>query len=102
MQHCIVILCSADLQVKPVVDISWFSLQLYSLTGRRGMGILYLYSVLGFAVLRGVTPDFGALSKTEHFLEGAFRSVAGPQCWMVQGCCTPFMLGCMDSSVSCD
>ena len=61
------------LQVKPVVDITWFTFRLYKLTGRRGMAILYLYSFLGFAILRGVTPDFGALSGKEYFLEGAFR-----------------------------
>lgn len=49
--------------VKPVVDIAWFSLQLYQLTGRRGMAILYMYAFLGFGALRAVTPDFGALAK---------------------------------------
>ncbi|KAK9820297.1 hypothetical protein WJX72_008694 [[Myrmecia] bisecta] len=61
--------------VKPVVDILWFSLQLGQLTGRRGMAILYLYSFLGFACLKLVTPDFGALAKKEYFLEGAFRNI---------------------------
>ena len=61
------------LQVKPVVDITWFTFRLYKLTGRRGMAILYLYSFVGFAILRAVTPDFGALSGKEYFLEGAFR-----------------------------
>ncbi len=56
-----------------MVDITWFTFRLYKLTGRRGMAILYLYSFLGFAILRGVTPDFGALSGKEYFLEGAFR-----------------------------
>ena len=49
--------------VKPVVDIAWFSVQLYQLTGRRGMAILYLYAFLGFGALSAVTPDFGALAK---------------------------------------
>lgn len=38
--------------VKPVVDIVWFSWQLGRLTGRRGIGILYLYSCLGFLTMR--------------------------------------------------
>lgn len=49
--------------VKPVVDIAWFSVQLYQLTGRRGMAILYLYAFLGFGALSAVTPNFGALAK---------------------------------------
>ena len=61
------------LQVKPVVDITWFSWQLWRLTGRRGMAFLYLYSLLGFACLKLVTPDFGLLANTEYRLEGAFR-----------------------------
>ena len=63
-------------QVKPVVDITWFSWQLWRLTGRRGMAFLYLYSLLGFACLKLVTPDFGLLANTEYRLEGAFRWVA--------------------------
>ncbi len=49
--------------VKPVVDIAWFSVQLYQLTGRRGMAILYLYAFLGFGALSAVTPDFGGLAR---------------------------------------
>ena len=49
--------------VKPVVDIAWFSVQLWQLTGRRGMAILYLYAFLGFGALSAVTPNFGALAK---------------------------------------
>lgn len=49
--------------VKPVVDLAWFSVQLYQLTGRRGMAILYLYAFLGFGALSAVTPDFGTLAK---------------------------------------
>lgn len=60
-------------QVKPVVDITWFSWQLWRLTGRRGMSFLYLYSFLGFACLKLVTPDFGLLAQVEYRLEGAFR-----------------------------
>ncbi|KAL3156583.1 hypothetical protein ABBQ38_000874 [Trebouxia sp. C0009 RCD-2024] len=61
--------------VKPVVDITWFSWQLWRLTGRRGMTFLYLYSFLGFACLKLVTPDFGLLAKAEYRLEGAFRNI---------------------------
>ncbi|EIE25187.1 hypothetical protein COCSUDRAFT_65142 [Coccomyxa subellipsoidea C-169] len=61
--------------VKPVVDIAWFSVQLYQLTGRRGMAILYLYAFLGFGALSAVTPDFGGLARKEYFLEGAFRNI---------------------------
>jgi ABC-type uncharacterized transport system fused permease/ATPase subunit len=60
--------------VKPVVDISWFSWQLWRLTGQRGMAILYLYTALGWGCLRAVTPDFGGLLKHEMALEGAFRN----------------------------
>lgn len=59
--------------VKPVVDITWFSWQLWRLTGRRGMSFLYLYSFLGFFCLKLVTPDFGLLAAAEYRLEGAFR-----------------------------
>lgn len=38
--------------VKPLVDIGWFSWQLWRLTGRRGMAILYLYTLLGWGSLR--------------------------------------------------
>jgi ABC-type uncharacterized transport system fused permease/ATPase subunit len=60
--------------VKPLVDIGWFSWQLWRLTGRRGMAILYLYTLFGWGSLRLVTPDFGGLLKQEMFLEGAFRN----------------------------
>ena len=42
--------------VKPVVDILWFSSQLWALTGRRGTAILYIYAALGFGCLRCVHP----------------------------------------------
>lgn len=38
--------------VKPVLDLAWFSSQLWALTGRRGSAILYLYAALGFSCLR--------------------------------------------------
>ncbi|KAL4445411.1 hypothetical protein ABPG77_011236 [Micractinium sp. CCAP 211/92] len=63
--------------VKPVVDIAWFSWQLWRLTGRRGMLILYLYTALGWGSLRAVTPDFGGLLKKELALEGNFRNAHG-------------------------
>ena len=50
------------------------------------MAFLYLYSLLGFACLKLVTPDFGLLANTEYRLEGAFRRVPipfGGQCCML-------------------
>ncbi len=41
--------------VKPVLDLAWFSSQLWALTGRRGSAILYLYAALGFGCLRCVS-----------------------------------------------
>jgi ABC transporter transmembrane region 2 len=38
--------------VKPVVDVAWFSAQLWALTGARGVAILYLYMAVGFGCLR--------------------------------------------------
>lgn len=38
------------------------------------MGILYLYTALGYGCLRAVTPDFAGLLKKEYQLEGAFRN----------------------------
>ena len=69
--------------VKPVVDITWFSWQLWRLTGRRGMSFLYLYSFMGFFCLKLVTPDFGMLAAAEYRLEGAFRSVLIFGCFAV-------------------
>ncbi|GAB4822712.1 hypothetical protein N2152v2_009758 [Parachlorella kessleri] len=60
--------------VKPVVDVAWFSWQLWRLTGRRGAVILYAYVVLGYTSLRAVTPDFSGLLKREYALEGRFRN----------------------------
>lgn len=68
----------APLQVKPVVDITWFSWQLWRLTGRRGMTFLYLYSFMGFACLKLVTPDFALLAQVQQALEGAFRYTQDP------------------------
>ena len=41
------------------------------------MTFLYLYSFMGFACLKLVTPDFGLLAKVEYALEGAFRYIEG-------------------------
>jgi ABC-type uncharacterized transport system fused permease/ATPase subunit len=60
--------------VKPVVDVAWFSWQLWRLTGPRGMALLYAYAAVGYGALRCVTPDFGGLLKREYGLEGAFRA----------------------------
>lgn len=60
--------------IKPVVDVLWFSWQLWRLTGKRGMGILYLYAALGYGALQAATPDFAQLLKREYYLEGAFRN----------------------------
>jgi ABC-type uncharacterized transport system fused permease/ATPase subunit len=60
--------------VKPVVDVGWFSLQLWRLCGPRGMAILYAYTAVGYGALRTVTPDFAGLMKTEYGLEGGFRA----------------------------
>lgn len=38
--------------VKPLIDLAWFSSQLWALTGRRGSASLYLYAALGFSCLR--------------------------------------------------
>lgn len=60
--------------IKPVVDVLWFSWQLWRLTGKRGMGILYLYAALGYGALQAATPDFAQLLKREYYLEGDFRN----------------------------
>lgn len=60
--------------IKPVVDVGWFSWQLWRLTGPRGMAILYLYTAVGYGALRAVTPDFAGLLKKEYQLEGNFRN----------------------------
>eukprot|EP00887_Chlorella_sp_A99_P003200 scaffold9.g3200.t1 len=60
--------------VKPVVDLAWFSAQLWRLTGRRGAAIAYAYIALGYGCLRAVTPDFGGMRRREYALEGAFRN----------------------------
>lgn len=60
--------------MKPIVDITWFSWQLWRLTGRRGIFIAYAYTAVGYGCLRAVTPDFAKLLKREYYLEGAFRN----------------------------
>ncbi|CAM0885409.1 unnamed protein product [Alopecurus aequalis] len=59
--------------VKPLVDILWFTWRMKVLSGRRGVGILYAYMLLGLGFLRAVSPDFGDLSNQEQELEGSFR-----------------------------
>lgn len=60
--------------VKPIVDVGWFSLQLWKLCGLRGMIVLYLYTIVGYGALKCVTPDFAGLLRHEYGLEGAFRN----------------------------
>jgi ABC-type uncharacterized transport system fused permease/ATPase subunit len=59
--------------VKPLVDILWFTMRMKTLTGRRGVAILYAYMFLGLGFLHAITPDFGGLSSKEQQLEGYFR-----------------------------
>ncbi|KAH7446286.1 hypothetical protein KP509_01G050100 [Ceratopteris richardii] len=59
--------------VKPLVDILWFTWRMRTLTGRRGVAILYAYMFLGLGFLHGITPNFGALTSKEQQLEGLFR-----------------------------
>ncbi|CAM0958525.1 unnamed protein product [Alopecurus aequalis] len=59
--------------VKPLVDILWFTWRMKLLSGRRGVGILYAYMLLGLGFLRAVSPDFGHLASEEQELEGTFR-----------------------------
>ncbi len=56
-----------------------FSAQLYQLTGRRGMLILYAYALLGFGCLRAVTPDFSGLAQRVRPRSGRAAAVA-PGC----------------------
>jgi ABC-type uncharacterized transport system fused permease/ATPase subunit len=50
-----------------------FTMRMKSLTGRRGVAILYAYMFLGLGFLHAITPDFGVLSSKEQQLEGYFR-----------------------------
>ncbi|XP_042419825.1 ABC transporter D family member 1-like isoform X2 [Zingiber officinale] len=59
--------------VKPCVDILWFTWRMKLLSGWRGVTILYAYMILGLGFLRGIAPEFGALSSREQQLDGAFR-----------------------------
>ncbi|KQK08073.1 ABC transporter D family member 1 [Brachypodium distachyon] len=59
--------------VKPLVDILWFTWRMKLLSGRRGVGILYAYMLLGLGFLRAVSPDFGHLASQQQELEGTFR-----------------------------
>ncbi|EFJ22756.1 hypothetical protein SELMODRAFT_232616 [Selaginella moellendorffii] len=66
--------------VKPLVDIVWFTLRMKMLTGKRGVGILYAYMLLGLGFLRCITPDFAALTSQEQQLEGSFRYMHSRLC----------------------
>jgi len=57
-----------------------FSAQLYQLTGRRGMLILYAYALLGFGCLRAVTPDFSGLAQRVRAGSGHAFSAVAPGC----------------------
>ena len=57
-----------------------FSAQLYQLTGRRGMLILYAYALLGFGCLRAVTPDFSGLAQRVRARSGHACSAVAPGC----------------------
>lgn len=59
--------------VKPSVDILWFTWRMKTLTGRRGVAILYAYMLLGLGFLRTAAPDFGELTSQQQQLEGTFR-----------------------------
>uniref|UniRef100_A0ACD5ZKT0 Uncharacterized protein n=1 Tax=Avena sativa TaxID=4498 RepID=A0ACD5ZKT0_AVESA len=50
-----------------------FTWRMKLLSGRRGVGILYAYMLLGLGFLRAVSPDFGHLASEEQELEGTFR-----------------------------
>ena len=77
------------------VLVGRFSAQLYQLTGRRGMLILYAYALLGFGCLRTVTPDFGGLAQRVRLFgfcraeKGGFGIWRGasiaPACTCMQG-----------------
>ncbi|XP_024526475.1 ABC transporter D family member 1 isoform X1 [Selaginella moellendorffii] len=66
--------------VKPLVDIVWFTLRMKMLTGKRGVGFLYAYMLLGLGFLRCITPDFAALTSQEQQLEGSFRYMHSRLC----------------------
>ena len=54
------------------------------MSGRRGVGILYAYMLLGLGFLRAVSPDFGNLASEEQELEGTFRLIL--HCLLCLGC----------------
>ena len=59
--------------VKPIVDVLWFSLRCYQLTGLKGTAVVYAYTLLGYSTLRALTPNLGKFSSEEFEREGAFR-----------------------------
>ena len=66
--------CSSVYQVFIVMLLLFarFTWRMKVLSGRRGVGILYAYMLLGLGFLRAVSPDFGDLSNQEQELEGSF------------------------------
>ena len=59
--------------VKPIVDVLWFSLRCYQLTGLKGTAVVYAYTLLGYSTLRALTPNLSKFSSEEFEKEGAFR-----------------------------
>lgn len=69
-----------------------FSAQLYQLTGRRGMLILYAYALLGFGCLRAVAPDFGGLAQRVR-LPNFHREDKGILLCLQNACVTCYHIG---------
>ena len=59
--------------VKPIVDIAWFSVRMWQLTGKTGVALLYAYMFFGLGCLRLIAPDFGGMEARSSRLEGEFR-----------------------------
>lgn len=59
--------------VKPIVDIAWFSVRMWQLTGKTGVALLYTYMIFGLGCLRLIAPDFGEMEARSSKLEGEFR-----------------------------
>ena len=59
--------------VKPIVDIAWFSVRMWQMTGRTGVALLYTYMFFGLGCLRLIAPDFGEMEACSSRLEGEFR-----------------------------
>ena len=59
--------------IKPIVDVTWFTYQTYSLLGARNTAYLYTYMIVGLGLLRLITPDFDKLVSKSQDLEGIYR-----------------------------